>query len=283
MSLRMLPLACLLALTACKKEEPTPTDTEPTGSDTDSGGPVDRGLVPVAVGIELDAAIDLTGNLVAYNDPQDDTVQYPPYFILTFATEAYFSTGADSETCVALAEVDAKTTTPLFRKAHFDNEDNAEMYQAYQTTITLDPQLTTCPGNVNETMFGADASGLLDRWNGATIGIGFAPIDANTDLYNTLGTQTTSDDDVLNSLFTQYIALVDTNGGFEGQALDVGIAFEFDAATGDLVADPKDDTILDRKDISNLKPTDLVAPTYIRSNAWFFPTLAALPEDLTKK
>ena len=120
----------------------------------------------------------------------------------------------------------------LDRAAHFPSDDDAVFHQAYELTIAFDPvNHTDCDTKVNESIHGVGGVDLLSKWNGATIGYGFAPRGSIAE-FDGLSAGSFNDGSL-----DSYVALLNRDGSFEGVGATLTSAFDFDPATGDVLVD----------------------------------------------
>ncbi|MBX2796801.1 MAG: hypothetical protein KTR31_04000 [Myxococcales bacterium] len=291
MIVRTLAAGLTLALIACTgdtdpttktdtTDDPTDDTVEDTVDTADNGG--DEGFEPVAVGFEIEGAVDAEGNLTSWLDADGDEIS--TIIIMTFASKDFFSTGADDEACIVIAPYTPKGR--LLAGDHFPTSDKLPMTEAYDEALDLDITNTNCGGLVNEKLFGADAAALLTPFVGARIGYGWRPMETTDDIYDTLGQGTLDDEEILGGLFTQYFAFTDTAGVFEGDALSIGSSFGFNPKTKELLLDPKDKTLLlwqnvDASVAGNPDGLGSLGPVYFRSSPIFYPFYDRFAEDLS--
>ncbi|MEO0600227.1 MAG: hypothetical protein AAF211_02270 [Myxococcota bacterium] len=269
-------LSSLFVLSGCGlfgNEDPEPIadpgDDDPGGFDSGMFGP--SGIVPEFVGVSLQMAFGADG--VARNYNVGTAMDLPPLVTLTFATPAYFDqtslAGLDAESCGVNAVV-VDGTVPLDFATVFTNEDDADTFQAYDFVLSVDPDTSDCPDKVDESVLGENAADLLGRWDGATIGIAFAPQGSNSDLDSIPGLET---DD---GTWHQYVALPEPDGTRVAYAASVGATFEFDEGTGDIDTEST-------KDITGLDPiVDQLGVSAVTSVPFVFRNLAIIADDLTQ-
>ena len=237
------------------------TSTAATG-DTAPDGP--SFMDPAAVGFELDAVHMADGTLAGYTgfDSNGNPVEVPPTMFLTFASAAFFDASdqatQDAESCIAYGSFDVAPMT----SNQIPTNGTALLWGSYEGALSI--EFTTCQGVVDPALWGENAVDLLTPFEGAHIGYGFGPL--TTYLEDQWGADSLTEYD--GKLFANYIAINDANGDWIGQDWTSAILFEWDAETGELVAD--DDSYLIPIDISATPPGARLPEGYLRSFAYWY-------------
>lgn len=289
----------LLLLCACSgdakpvtTDDPGDDDDNGDDDDTDSGTPPTGNFFePVAVGFEFQGGILSDGTLSGYRypgDPEDTTMEYIPYVVLTFASEAYFgaadATAQLPESCYAVALVDPlpAPTVPSIPSFLFDPETSTPtstpglLTFSYEFPLSIDPINSTCfdeseGGKLDPALWGPGGTvDLLDAFNGAHFGMGFGPL---TDYgLAAFGEETLTNpeyDDFVNATFSEYIAINDAGGQWAALDWNLGYLFQWNEVTHEVA--------VDADDLLTYIPLNGTIPTgFIRSNAlWYqdFPLL----------
>ncbi|MEN0067505.1 MAG: hypothetical protein AAGA48_35565 [Myxococcota bacterium] len=220
-------LAFAFATIACAEEEIQDNPTLPLPSNTTTPT-ADEGFEPTHVGFDIRFGIDEGGNMVSFGEPGGEVRL--PLIVIQFASIDYLQGKAPEQMCFFLAAIPEEQRTPLLVTEHFPNRDDAPMHQAYQ--FSPETWATDCNGRVNAALFGADAMGLLERWDDATFELGFAPLEANGALQEFVD-GLDEPPETLNSLFVEYLGWVDEDSTMEADALNLGQAIAFDPMTGE--------------------------------------------------
>lgn len=254
--MRWTPIAvALLALGGCGKDENETTDgtfvpptTNTTCPDTalcDSGPVAPAYMEPVAVGFDLDAVLYEDGTLhpVQYEDGSES----PTFLKLTFADQEFFGLAAEQqlghycEVGIVFEPTPQDQTNPAF-----NTKTGAPLYWSYETNLNMteiwefiDPDTgasTSCVGMVDPDVWGTYAENLIGPFNGAHVGIGFAPMtDYLWDAFG--GTTATANADYLDKFIAMYVAVNDKDGGWGGCDWTSALLFEVDPVTDVAVAD----------------------------------------------
>ena len=229
-------------------------DATPTGPTGDAGsGYID----PVAVGFEFDGVILPNGQLTGYN--LDGYGYVPPTMYLFFASEQFFSSGEDSEYCIAAADF---APIPIAKPAQIPTHDNATLYTSYE--VALDLYGHNCTGIVDPEIWGENAELLVEPFIGARIGYGWGPM---TDyLRDAWGEDSITD--YGHAMVATYIAVNDSAGRWVGEDWTTGLLFEWDPTNQTLVADDND--YLLPVDVSQTLGGQNLPEGYMRSFAYWY-------------
>lgn len=291
-----LALIVALALFGCSEKDGTSATDDPfdptsnTNNNPDSGGSTGpQYMDPVAVGIEIDGVLYDDGTLhpLRYEDGSEGV----PFVRLTFADEAYF--GLDTAEAqvghfceVAASLVPGPSPSGLANQL-FDNENgttNNWSYEISDLLIDLEFVGTACQGVVDPAIYGVYGENLIQDFDGMHIGFGFGVMtDRLWEAYG--GVDDPANVDLVDNLFSVYIAANDRDGHWGGCDWTVGRLFEVDA--NDMqVEDPKDPGFLLPVPVNNVG-SGAYPKGYLRSFAyWYqdFPLMsqtAAAPWDFS--
>lgn len=273
------------ALAACSGEQPatdTKTDTNAPGDDDDddTAPPTDTGtetgttiqppayMDPIAVGFEFDGVIRSDGTIQGYETGYGLTT---PIVVLTFTDLDFFyasSTAAQTgHFCTAIAPFEYAPTAPL------TTANGNPLYLSYDVALTdvgalvfvdgAGNPVDQCAGLVDPAVWGANAENLIGPFEGAHFGFGLGEMTDN--LRGSIGAATLTD--LGDFMLAGYIAINDAAGAFVAEDWSLELVFEWDVATGELVADA--DGYLVGIDVSNLPP-GAFPDAYIRSFAFWY-------------
>jgi hypothetical protein len=269
-------------MVACGKGEPvtdtdTTTGTTPTG---DTAAPVETGINPVAVGFEIIANIGSDGSLGPWYQ-ESGTDGFIPLLVLIFADAEYFSPGSDqaAHSCTAVAPFGTDATlggvAPLAKPDQIPAlQYNPVFFWSYDTTIDLftDPADTDCDEMVDPKLWGEDAELLLEPFDGAHLGVGFASMTDYLHEYWEPDAPTADFKEFLKlvepALFAQYIAINDKDGNWLADDWTSGIIWETDAYGVPLV--DKEGFLTSTQPVSTLLPGADMPPGQLRSYAYWY-------------
>jgi hypothetical protein len=270
-------------MVACGKGEPV-TDTDTTTGNTtptgDTAAPVETGIDPVAVGFELIAQLGSDGTLNPWF-ADDPAVGYVPGIVLTFADVEFFNPGSDqaAHSCSIFAPFGSDANyggvAPLTKPDQIPAlQYDPVFYWSYDAYIQLDtsPGNTDCDEIVDPKLWGEDAELLLEPFNGAHVGIGFAEMTDYLHDYWEVDAPTADFKEFLNliepGLFAQYIAINDKDGNWLADDWTSGILWETDEY-GVPLADEAG-YLTSTVTVSTLLPGADMPPGQIRSNAYWY-------------
>jgi hypothetical protein len=166
---------------------------------------------------------------------------YVPYVLLTFASLEFFSVETPEEqlleSCTAVAFfADGLPISPTAIPIETFEGDVGVAHYSYDTNLVIDPANTNCfdateGGKLDLTVWGPGGSeaDLLEAFNGAHFGMAFGP---HTEyILAAFGDDTLADPDFMDSTFTEFIAINDSTGAWNGVDWSFGSLFVWDEAT----------------------------------------------------
>lgn len=195
-----------------------PIDTGPSVVSLDTGASAvaaARYIEPVYVGVEFDGVVELDGTLSGY---YYDGQWHDPLLIFVFASEDFFLPNSEEvetrEYCIAWAGF---TPSPAYQS--LETYDDTVPWLSYKAEFTI--QGHDCDGLVDPAVWGPNGADLIDTFDGARVGLGFAPMTPD---------QTMAWSDVVlgaygESMTATYVALNWADGTF--LAIDLGTSFSW--------------------------------------------------------
>lgn len=184
---------------------------------------------PVAVGFGFDGVVTSDGTLSGYG-VEDQT--YAPSVTIQFVSalfaDAEDATTRELESCVAVTTFEPP---PLVPPEQIPTVGDVPLFVSYDTTLVL--EATSCIGRADPAVWGDEAEGLLDPFDGAHLGVGIGPM---TDALRATW-EAEILDDVGSSMLALWIAMDDAEGVWVASDLTTSIAFGWDEATGDLATE----------------------------------------------
>ncbi|MEQ1566033.1 MAG: hypothetical protein ABMA64_10380 [Myxococcota bacterium] len=223
-------------------DDTTDTNTTDTqgGGDSGGGGTDGQTLDPVAVGFELIGGLRGDGSIGNY---LVDGVEYLPIVVLTFADVDYFSAadaaGQEGHFCTALAVFGSDPAyggvTPKFKPDQIPTIDGAITYASYETALAVvsDPAQHDCDELVDPEIWGEDAELLVNPFEGAHFGWGFAPMTQY--LIDGWSPETVTDFGA--GMVASYIAINDADGNWTGVDWSSTILWQMDPTTNEVLVD----------------------------------------------
>ncbi|MEZ4238820.1 MAG: hypothetical protein R3F59_22235 [Myxococcota bacterium] len=204
------------------------TTTTDSGDDDDDTGTTggDDYIIPSAMGFEYDGAVGAGGALESYNY---NGYTYDPSLLLYVADDRLFDTQDDIWQCLIVTPFNS---TP---GASVTFDPVITPFWAY-APVPIAPYDIDCYTRLDPALYGADASGLTDGLAGIPFGFAFGPI---PDAYSGIqfASQYTMQPNFNESIHGQYLVFDLKTGGLGGSAVGLGIAIQWDPATGDLQTD----------------------------------------------
>lgn len=228
---------------------------------------------PATVGFELEAIVHDDGTLGSYFI---DTDEIGPWMILTFTSLEYFDVDTEEEkaeqSCIAYGRF---APSPLLPPDQIPLAVPAELYLSFDGVVTL--ELHNCSGKVKPDVWGADAEILLDKFQGAHLGIGVGRM---TDyLREAWSDQTLTD--YGDFMLAEYVALNDKDGAFVGIDWTTAMEFEYDPDTQTLptVLDEDGNEVLVGMNVASLPSGATLSEGYLRSFSYWYQDFPLLDLD----
>lgn len=263
-ALAWLPVSLLFVL-ACSEEPDKPDAVPPLPPGDDDDDEDDGRFEPVAVGFVFDGVILSDGTITGYTLP--DGTEAPPTVILRLASEKYFTTGDDTQVCQAWGE-----WAPELREEPLPTANGMPVWNSYEAPLEL--QYHNCV-NLTED-WGEDGIRVAEVFHGMRLGLAFGPMtDYLRDAWNEANLEKYGD-----SMMAQYVAINDPEGNFVGEDWTTSILWQYDALTGELVAD--DEGVLQPISVKGLPPGAAVPEGYIRSWAYWYQDFPLMDFDKLK-
>ena len=285
-----LMLGLLGACTGTSEDDDKPVTDDDDGDDdgntptgeTGTDGTGDY-FEPVAVGFEFDGVVlpDGTPGSYLYDDPTDGlTYERYPLMIVTFASLEYFedTSQTDEEIAARTCSVVAVPWTPSPIAGQIPTHDGALLHYSYDVALDLeiDPDSTDCDEELDPAVWGEDAEGLLEQFDGMHFGYGWGQ--QTEYLTEPWEQETLDDEEFMSSWLASYVAINDAAGEWVGYDWTYGFAFQWDIETGYLVTVPDPDPpatypdrqLLVRQEVTDIPAGDPLPPMYIRSSAYWY-------------
>ncbi len=244
-----------------------PIDTGPSVVALDTGATAvaeARYIEPVYVGVEFDGVVEIDGTLSGYYFGGE---WYEPRLMFMFASEDFFIPDPEEvetrEYCMAWAGF-----TPSLADTYLETYDDTVPWLSYKTQFTI--QGHDCDGLVDPAIWGVNGQDLIDTFDGARVGLGFAPL--------TTDQSVVWSDTVLDaygeSMTATYVAMNWADGTF--LAIDLGTSFswKWDWRTSEVQVDDYGDLIAEP-----LLPIFGIPESYVYSVATYFMPFDSLDLD----
>lgn len=263
-------LAIVLGATACSStEEPVES-----GTPVEETGLLRAGIDPVSFSVSFESSIDADGNLISGPTFPRSDVEPPSVDFVFLAQGAIDGVDLD-DACTATAIVAEESRTPIETTAYFPNLDSAKYHQAYLLSLEFEPVRSTCDDKLDERIWGVAGASFFEKWNGATLGVAFAPLSSRPDLDKQAG-------GLSEAWFFHYVALTKADGTFRGEPLGIGAALEFDRLTNEFTPDPSSEFGFETRNVEKVPAELPITSVSILGSSIAELPLSDLAEDLTR-
>lgn len=218
-------------------------------------------LDPIAVGFSFDGVVRADGTLEGYYLPgYAGYGEIPATMTLIYADLEFFYSGNTAYTCSATGYF---TPPPLVQPAQIPTFDGSLLSSSYDTAFV--ELLNTCGGGVvDESVWGPDAIGLTQPFDGAHLGYGFGVMtDYLRQAWDAATLASLGD-----GMVASYIAINDASGAWVATDWTTGLLWEWDEATGELAVDAGG--YLVPVDVSGVAAGELFPDAYVRSYPYWY-------------